>query len=374
MNSTVVSGRSARPTASRVDVVHQGHFAALAPGEALQVALGLVVHAARDHGVAAGREQHVAGQRARLHAAVGEQRAGGVLQAAHLGEQQAAALGAVAPVGLRQAGPRLAGQEHRRRLALLPAHHRLAAEQVELQRLAVGVQIGMPEAAHGGVDGVVQRARGRVHGGARRRLGGQRGGRFGVEVGGVEPGPCAAGIGAAAGADHAEQRQLVLQHRRQHPGAGGGAQLVRGPEAQLVDLLRVVAERAAALDAIGGDVLGLHRGTPHVLVHRRQGARVDGQTEFLGGFADGGGPVALSGRQVAADRGVPPAGLNLLAGRALLQQQAAAVVVHQHVDGAVAQRRRAMYAGARDDADHRVVGVDQVQKFLLGGRRHRACG
>ena len=211
-------------------------------------------------------------------------------------------------------------------------------------------------AAHARVDAVVQRARGRRHPRPRRWLGGRRGG---IEIG-VE--------------GDAEQAQLTLQHLAQRAAAHRRAQLVRGPEPHLIDLVGMGGKRTRAVHPIGPQVLGLHRGARHVLVHRLEVGAGDRDPEFLPGLTYGGGGVVFPDLQVAADRGVPLAGLNRLVGRPLLQQPAALMVEDQDVNGAVLECRVAVRLCSRDRADDPIDVVDPVQQLVVHTRSHASAG
>ena len=65
------------------------------------------------------------------------------------------------------------------------------------------------------------------------------------------------------------------------------------------------------------------------------GAVSSGDAHFLIQLANGGGLVVLAGVEVAGNAGVPEAGAHVLEQRAFLQQQVAAFVENEDVDGAV---------------------------------------
>ena len=161
--------RGSQPRVAQV--VHQGQLAAEQRGQPAQVRLALVVDAARARHVVAGLEQRVEQQRARLHAGVGEHRRLGPLQLADPRQQPPRDRGAVAPVDLRLLRPARGAQEHQLLLAFLPADHGAAAQQVELDRLPVGMQIRHPGASRRGVDALVQPAGGGIHRGPLRPSG-----------------------------------------------------------------------------------------------------------------------------------------------------------------------------------------------------------
>ena len=160
-----------------VAVVHDRDLSADALGQPLQVGPGLVVDLPQHHGVAARRHEHIEGHGGGLHAGIAHQHCPGRFERLHLVNERGRGRGAVARIEVRQFRPAARGGKEERRLGLLPRHGAGRAEEIELHRRLVRMQVGEPGAPRVCVEPLVQgprrrghRRQGRTFGGARPRV------------------------------------------------------------------------------------------------------------------------------------------------------------------------------------------------------------